>query len=281
MVEITHPALKQGRAAVITGGASGIGFATAERLAAIGMRLCIVDIGGELGEAADALKRAGASDVMTAEVDVSDPAMVGTLSGDVLRRFGDVALLMNNAATGGGGKPYENPEGWRRVIDVNLMGPLNGIQAFVPAMIEHKQAAVVVNTGSKQGLTSPPGDFAYNVSKAGLKTLTEGLAYSLRQIDGCRVTAHLLIPGFTYTGMMKRHFATKPAGAWDPVQVADALFAGLAAGSFYILCEDDETPRALDEKRILWSAGDIVHDRPALSRWHPDHKAAFEDFVRS
>jgi len=281
MVEITHPALKQGRAAVITGGASGIGFATAERLAAIGMRLCIVDIGGELGEAADALKRAGASDVMTAEVDVSDPAMVGTLSGDVLRRFGDVALLMNNAATGGGGKPYENPEGWRRVIDVNLMGPLNGIQAFVPAMIEHKQAAVVVNTGSKQGLTSPPGDFAYNVSKAGLKTLTEGLAYSLRQIDGCRVTAHLLIPGFTYTGMMKRHFATKPAGAWDPVQVADALFAGLAAGSFYILCEDDETPRVLDEKRILWSAGDIVHDRPALSRWHPDHKAAFEDFVRS
>jgi len=281
MVEITHPALKQGRAAVITGGASGIGFATAERLAAIGMRLCIVDIGGELGEAADALKRAGASDVMTAEVDVSDPAMVGTLSGDVLRRFGDVALLMNNAATGGGGKPYENPEGWRRVIDVNLMGPLNGIQAFVPAMIEHKQAAVVVNTGSKQGLTSPPGDFAYNVSKAGLKTLTEGLAYSLRQIDGCRVTAHLLIPGFTYTGMMKRHFATKPAGAWDPVQVADALFAGLAAGSFYILCEDDETPRVLDEKRILWSAGDIVHDRPALSRWHPDHKAAFEAFVRS
>jgi len=281
MVEITHPALKQGRAAVITGGASGIGFATAERLAAIGMRLCIVDIGGELGEAADALKRAGASDVMTAEVDVSDPAMVGTLSGDVLRRFGDVALLMNNAATGGGGKPYENPEGWRRVIDVNLMGPLNGIQAFVPAMIEHKQAAVVVNTGSKQGLTSPPGDFAYNVSKAGLKTLTEGLAYSLRQIDGCRVTAHLLIPGFTYTGMMKRHFATKPAGAWDPVQVADALFAGLAAGSFYILCEDDETPRVLDEKRILWSAGDIVHDRPALSRWHPDHEAAFEDFVRS
>jgi hypothetical protein len=114
-----------------------------------------------------------------------------------------------------------------------------------------------------------------------LRTLTEGLAYSLRQIDGCQVTAHLLIPGFTYTGMMKRHFPTKPAGAWEPAQVVDALFAGLAVGSFYILCEDDETPRALDEKRILWSAGDIVHDRPALSRWHPDFKAAFETFVRS
>jgi len=281
MVEVTHPAFEAGRAALITGGASGIGFATAERLAAIGMRLCIVDIGGGLGEAADALKRAGAPEVMAAEIDVSDPEMVGTLSRDVFRRFGDLALLMNNAATGGGGKPYENPEGWRRVIDVNLMGPLNGIQAFVPAMIDYKRPALVVNTGSKQGLTSPPGDFAYNVSKAGLRTLTEGLAYSLRQIDGCQVTAHLLIPGFTYTGMMKRHFPTKPAGAWEPAQVVDALFAGLAAGSFYILCEDDETPRALDEKRILWSAGDIVHDRPALSRWHPDFKAAFENYVRS
>jgi short-subunit dehydrogenase len=146
-------------------------------------------------------------------------------------------------------------------------------------MIASGKPGLIVNTGSKQGITSPPGDTAYNVSKAAVKSLTEGLAHSLRNIPGCQISAHLLIPGFTYTGMIARHLPEKPAAAWTAEQVVEALLAGLVAGDFYILCADNETPRELDEKRILWSAGDIIHNRPALSRWHPDFKEAFEAFV--
>jgi NAD(P)-dependent dehydrogenase (short-subunit alcohol dehydrogenase family) len=276
-----HPALAPGRTAVITGGASGIGLATALELAGRGLQICLVDLGEGLDEAAEAVSRAGAAGVMTAALDISDGPAVDALAQDVRRKLGVPAFLMNNAACGGGGRPFENPDEWRRILDVNLMGALNGVQSFVPAMIEQGEPAIVVNTGSKQGLTCPPGNIAYNVSKAALKTMTEGLAHSLRTIDGCQVTAHLLIPGFTYTGMMKGNFPTKPAGAWEPEQVVEELFKGLEAGRFYILCEDNETPRSLDEKRILWAAQDIIEDRPALSRWHPDFQQAFEAFVQS
>lgn len=274
-----HPALTPGRVAVITGGASGIGLAVARRLAAIGMHVVLADADERVDEAARKLSAGAAGTILGEGVDVSDPAAMIALAQRVRARFGDVAFLMNNAGLGGGGRPFENPEGWARVLAVNLNGPINGVQAFVPEMIEQGKPAVVVNTGSKQGITSPPGDVAYNTSKAALKSMTEGLAHSLREIEGCRVSAHLLIPGFTYTGMMERYFKTKPDAAWTADEVADALLAGLAADRFYILCGDNETPRSLDERRILWAAGDIVHDRPALSRWHPDFKDAYAAFI--
>jgi short-subunit dehydrogenase len=138
-----------------------------------------------------------------------------------------------------------------------------------------------VNTGSKQGFTSPPGNTAYNVTKAAVRTLTEGLAHSLRQIEGCRVSAHLLVPGFTYSAMMSRHFAEKPAAAWTCDQVAEALLAGLAQGDFYIWCQDNETSRAIDERRLQWAQDDVIRNRPALSRWHPDFQEEFEAFCAS
>jgi NAD(P)-dependent dehydrogenase (short-subunit alcohol dehydrogenase family) len=218
---------------------------------------------------------------MAVGLDVSDAGALVALVAQVEGRLGIPSLLMNNAACGGGGRPYENPDGWRRILDVNLIGVLNGIQAFVPAMMACGQPALVINTGSKQGITSPPGNVAYNVTKAAVKTLTEGLAHALRETPGCQVSAHLLLPGFTYTGMIRPHVAAKPATAWDADQVVERLFDGIAVGRSYILCEDGETPRWLDERRILWAAGDIVEDRPALSRWHPAYKAAFETFVNS
>ncbi|HEY4168670.1 MAG TPA: short-chain dehydrogenase, partial [Reyranella sp.] len=123
------------------------------------------------------------------------------------------------------------------------------------------------------------GDTAYNVSKAGVKVLTEALAYSLRNEEGSRISAHLLIPGSTFTGMTSRGRTEKPAGAWTADQVIDMLVDGMGKGDFYILCPDNEVTRAVDEKRIAWAAGDIVENRPALSRWHPDYKAAFERFL--
>jgi NAD(P)-dependent dehydrogenase (short-subunit alcohol dehydrogenase family) len=276
---IDQPALQPGRVAVITGGASGIGLAAARRFAAAGMRICIADSDEAVAEVADIIAEAGAPEVMTRRVDVGEASEMIALRDAVLERFGAVGLLMNNAGIGGGGAAYANPDGWNRVLRTNLHGVLNGVQAFTDAMVASGAPGLIVNTGSKQGITNPPGDTAYNVSKAAVKSLTEGLAYSLRNIPGCRVTAHLLIPGFTYTGMIARHLPEKPTAAWTPEQVADALVAGLVAGDFYILCGDNETPRELDERRILWSAGDIVENRPALSRWHPDHIAAFQAFI--
>jgi hypothetical protein len=79
--------------------------------------------------------------------------------------------------------------------------------------------------------------------------------------------------------MSAQRFPERPPGAWMPEQVVDRLLEGIAAGDFYIFCEDDETTREQDRKRMLWAAQDLIENRPALSRWHPDWKEAFERFM--
>ena len=270
-----HPAIASGRVAVVTGGASGIGLAVAERLAAAGMRLVLADIDEEqLAHAADMLGVQG-GEVRTVRTDVSDPAQVAELKATATAD-GQVALLMNNAGHEGGGGILAGREVWERTIATNLMGAVYGVQQFLPDMLAADWRCAIVNTGSKQGITLPPGDTAYNVSKAGLKAFTESLAHDLLGTGG-RVSAHLLIPGFTFTGFTRRRGVTeKPAGAWSAGQVADFMLATMARGDFYILCPDNDVSRAIDERRIAWSAGDIIENRPALSRWHPDFADAFE-----
>jgi NAD(P)-dependent dehydrogenase (short-subunit alcohol dehydrogenase family) len=186
---------------------------------------------------------------------------------------------MNNAGTAPGGGPWEHIDRWRRVLEVNLWGVINGVQSFTPRMLEQGTPCAIINTGSKQGITCPPGDTAYNVSKAGIKVLTEALAHSLRNVEGQHITAHLLIPGSTFTGMTSRGRTEKPPGAWAPDQVVDMLIDGMHRGDFYILCPDNDVTREIDNRRILWAAQDITENRPALSRWHSDYSAAFERFL--
>jgi short-subunit dehydrogenase len=147
-------------------------------------------------------------------------------------------------------------------------------------MIERGRPGLIINTGSKQGITTPPGSPAYNVTKAGVKAFTEALQHELRNTADAHISAHLLIPGFVFTGLTARGRTEKPAGAWTPEQTVDFMIERIEAGDFYILCPDNETPRSLDEQRILWAAGDIVENRPALSRWHPDYAGAFAAFVK-
>jgi NAD(P)-dependent dehydrogenase (short-subunit alcohol dehydrogenase family) len=280
-----HPAIEAGRTAVITGGASGIGLATAKKLAGLGMNVVIFDReDADLEAALEAIAAAKMPDGLVIRGhcvtgDVAKRADLDRLRDHVLDSFGDVALLMNNAGVGRGGGVLANPDDWRRVIDTNLFGVLNGVQAFAQTMIDAGKPAAIVNTGSKQGITCPPGDTAYNVSKAGIKALTEGLAHTLRNIADCPVSAHLLVPGSTFTGMTARRGGEKPPGAWWPDQVADFMLERMAAGDFYILCPDNDVTREMDNARMTWAMQDLTQNRPPLSRWHPDYEHAFAEFL--
>lgn len=278
------PALTAGKLAVITGAASGIGLAAARRLAGLGMKVVLADRGGgaldEARNAVAAVASNGAKDVLAFACDVSKPENLAALAHATKEAFGIPSLLMNNAGVGNNpGRPWENPDAWRRLIDINFWGAVHGVQAFAEAMIGSGKPGLIVNTGSKQGITTPPGNLAYNVSKAALKVYTEGLEHELRNTAEGKVSAHLLIPGFTYTGLTTGA-TEKPAGAWSGEQVVDFMLESLARGDFYILCPDNEVQRPTDERRMAWAAGDIIENRPALSRWHPDHKAAFEQFMK-
>jgi NAD(P)-dependent dehydrogenase (short-subunit alcohol dehydrogenase family) len=281
---MTHPALTPGAVAVVTGGASGIGLAAAARFAALGMRVCVADLGEDrLASARDALAATapdGASAVLAMTADVARADDLRRLEAAVRDRFGGTDVLMLNAGIGPASTILGPADAWERMLAVNLWGVIHGAQAFLPGMIARGRPGLVISTGSKQGITTPPGNPAYNVSKAGVKVFTEALAHELRNTPGAQVAAHLLIPGFVFTGLTRGDRTEKPPAAWTPEQTVDFMLERLEAGDFYILCPDNDVPRALDERRILWAAGDIVANRPALSRWHPDHAEAFAAFAR-
>lgn len=267
----------EGRSAVVTGAAGGIGLAVARACLGRGMRVAVADRDeGRLAKAAEALGREAPGRVLPVACDVRDARAVEALREAALAAHGPVDLLVNNAGIARPSKPWGDAAAWEETLAVNLHGVLNGLRAFVPGMLAAGREGAVVSLGSKQGITNPPGNAAYNASKAAVKVVAEQLAWEFRQIEGCRLTAHLLVPGFTFTGMTGAE--EKPEGAWWPSQVAGRMIEGVEAGAFYIVCQDDEVDWETDRRRIAWAAGDLTEGRPALSRWHPDWAAAFARF---
>jgi short-subunit dehydrogenase len=262
--------------AVITGAASGIGREAAKRFAERGMRLCLFDVNE------DALKALATELSVETRIiagDVSKPEDIANLHDTAYGAFKTVTVLMNNAGTGGGSHFTSSLDRWHRIIDVNLWGIINGVNRFMPSMLAQQTRCAIINTGSKQGITNPPGDPAYAISKAGVRALTEQLAHALREESADRVSAHLLIPGWTYTGMTKSTDGTKPAGAWTAEQVVDRMITSVTAGDFYILCPDNAVTSDLDKRRLRWGVNDIIENRPALSRWHKDWRDRANDWL--
>src|SRR5665213_2176302 len=275
-----HPAFKNGRTAVITGAASGIGLAAAKTMVGFGMAIVMIDLPGKPLEAASKALSATGARVLAIGADVSDEAALKSAAAKVAKEMPPVTLLMNNAGLGPASSTLEASPAWAHIFGVNLWGVIHGTQAFAQAMIVHGEPALIVNTGSKQGIHTPPGNPAYNVSKAGVKSFTEALPHELRNTEGSRISAHLMIPGHVFTGLTSRGRTEKPDGAWTPEQTVDFMIQRIEAGDFYLLCPDNDVPRSLDERRMLWAAGDIVENRPPLSRWHPDYAEAFSEFAK-
>lgn len=285
-----------GGVAVITGAMSGIGRALAIRCGDAGMKVVCVDI-GLCDETVKAVSDAGASDAIALICDVSDAAAMSKLAIRVIDSYGAPTFLVNNAgiARDGGSATKGTIDCFRQTFEVNFLGAVHGVQSFLPAMLASNEECVIVNTGSKQGITKPPGNVAYNSSKAALNAYTEGLQHELREVEGCKVRAHLLVPGWVNTSIAlnsKRaadptidpssvffHEGKPASGAWMPNQVVEYLEAEMLKGTFYILCPDNEVDAHTDNLRMTWAMGDLVERRPPLSRWHKDFKEAFTAYL--
>ncbi|KAK5761032.1 hypothetical protein LTS12_008880 [Elasticomyces elasticus] len=260
--------------ALITGAASGVGLAVAKLCASHSMNLILVDNNSAgLDEAKSTLASTEAEGLETYVMDVASLEDWGNLRRNVEKGGRRLDFLHLNAGIGLKGE-WTDSQYFQKIMDVNLFGVMNGINTFFPHFEGNKdgeQKSIIV-TGSKQGITNPPGNSAYNASKSAVKTLTEHLSFDLSK-SSPNTSVHLLVPGWTFTGLTNGGNAKeKPAGAWAPEQVADYLFQKMGEGKFYAICPDNDVQWEEDRKRMMWTMGDIVYERQPQSRWREEYK---------
>lgn len=274
--------ISTGNVGVITGAAKGIGAAAARKLARKGMKLCLFD---RNTQALELLASELKAETLLVTGDITRDEDQQQLKDTVYSAWGKVNLLFNNAGVKIAAGAYDSPNLWRQQIEVNLLSMVATQHIFLPEMLKMEDKGAIVNLGSKEGITTPPGFAAYNASKAAVKVLTEQLSHQLMKETGTRLTAHLLVPGYTWTDMndpgMDERSGNKPNDAWTTAQVIDYFLQRFERGDFYIICPDNAVTSEMDARRIIWAAHDMLDNRPALSRWHPDWKTAFEHWMES
>ncbi|MGB8644374.1 MAG: SDR family NAD(P)-dependent oxidoreductase [Anaerolineae bacterium] len=264
----------RGKVAVVTGGASGIGRALAERCAREGMKVVLADIEqAALDRAAEAIGKTGAA-VLAVRTDVSQASEVQALADKTLAEFGGVHLLFNNAGVGGGVKSvWENTlADWQWVLGVNLWSVIHGVRIFTPIMLKENTECYIVNTASIAGLIAGSGLGVYKVSKHGVVSLSETLAADLQEIKA-QIHVAVLCPAWVQTRIVESE-RNRPANLQDAqapaygpqeiaaaqsvmravqggipaAQVADQVFEAMRANRFYILTHPES--RAWVEARM-------------------------------
>lgn len=266
-----------GRVAVISGGAKGLGLEAASACLERGMKVAILD--NDEAAIRSAENKFDSNNLVALLTDVTENRALRSATNQIINQWGSVDLLVNNAAimkkTG-----FDDPiDDWKLMFDINVWSLLQLTELLLPTM----SSGAVVNLGSKEGITTPPGTPAYSASKAVVKVITEQLQHVLRtqQSD---VTAHLLVPGFTHTPMNfpdGENTSARAQAAWPASRVIQKMIEGVDRNDFYIWCVDNETSLEEDHARLEWHYQDIIQNRPALSRWHPDYSDSFVEFTRS
>jgi len=206
----------------------------------------------------------------------------------LITKIGKIDLLALNAGIGLRGS-WPDTSYFHKIMDTNLFGVIHGISTFLPSIqstATPSSPAAIIITGSKQGITNPPGNPAYNASKAAVKILAEHLSWDLRPTEekpDASINVHLLVPGWTYTGLSGGAPGStdgKPAGAWSAEQVVDFLEGKMEEGKFYVICPDNDVDEETDRRRMLWGVGDVVEGRPPLTRWRVEWKARAEEGMK-
>lgn len=269
--------VQAGRVAVVTGAASGIGFALAQRFAREGMRIVMADVEEPaLAEAAEVLIGGGA-EVLPVATDVARAQQVDALRDRAVEAFGAVHLVCNNAGVAGLGRPVwemSRPE-WEWVLGVNLWGVINGVRSFVPLLLQ-QDAGHVVNTASIAGLTTA-GLGSYSVTKHAVVALSESLCLQL-QSHGSHVGVSVLCPGWVRTRILEadrnrpRELGPPPepdaaqaavreaarqllSSGMEPADVADKVVAAIRGGRFYVLTHPEMNDAISDRAAQVLAGG--------------------------
>jgi NAD(P)-dependent dehydrogenase (short-subunit alcohol dehydrogenase family) len=268
----------RGRVAVVTGGASGIGYALAERFAREGMKIVLADVQADALEEAEGRLRSDGAEVLAVETDVSRAASVDHLRDRVLDKFGAAHVVCNNAGVSTQGSVWETTLGdWQWIMGVNLWGVINGVRAFVPVLLEQEEAHVV-NTASMAGIiTGILGP--YSVTKQAVVGLSEALYFGLRKQGAAQVGVSVLCPGWVNTRIVDSERNRPPeleppgpvseadqatadairrllASAMDPSEVAQKVFDAILAEQFYIVTHPEM------KGSVKWHYDDIMSGGP-------------------
>ena len=257
------------------------------------MNLALLDINkSNLAKAASSLPSTDSAKTETYELDVTDFSAWQSLVPKLTSAFSSgVDLLVLNAGAGfkpeNGRTHWSDPSVFHKTYAVNVFGYVNGLAAFLPVVQQSKNPAAIVLTGSKQGITNPPGNPSYNSSKSAVKTIAEHLAHDLRSSNP-NISVHLLIPGWAFTGLSGNSgpvpddeaSKSKKAGAWLPSQVAAYAEKLIEDKKFYIVCPDNDVDEALDQARMTWQMQDVTENRGALTRWDGKYKDEAAEWIK-
>ncbi len=256
-----------GRVAVVTGAASGIGRAMAERFAAEGMRVVLADVEQKALDQAEREMTAAGATILALRTDVSKVADLEALAAKTIERFGAVHIVCNNAGVGGGGASWDEPlADWEWVLGVNLWGVIHGVRTFVPIMLRGGGEGHIVNTASVAGLIAGAAGTSYTVSKFGVVALSECLHHELLAASDGKIKVSVLCPALTNTNILEagrnRPGGPPPPpaegtpekmfvdmmrdifrGGMPPSEVAQQVFDAIVAERFYILTHPEHNPR--------------------------------------